>query len=234
MDSNVDESITKIYEKQQTMSGSEEEAMQFLNVLENHEDLNVNIEGKESPIKIPLKSWNKIIKKIPEEDSYSLAYICFSLVNEVQENEIWGIKKSGEPDEAEVFQDVFFNTVLEPSVPHEIPFAMCEEDFSQFTDYFNQKEEDERTLKLSNEDWNKKDLKEKEETEEKEKEKEDEGQSITEVKQIIEDKDGVKKLITTKTVTSSQTVYKKKIQPTKEKEKVINIQPEQKVKELIQ
>ena len=166
MDSNIDESITKIYEKQQTMSGSEEEAMQFLNVLESHEDLNVNIEGNDTPIKIPLQSWNKIIKKIPEEDSYSLAYICFSLVNEVQENEIWGIKKSGEPDDNEVFQDVFFNTVLEPSVPHEIPFAMCEEDFSQFTDYFNQKEEDERTIKLSNEDWNKKDLKEKEETEE--------------------------------------------------------------------
>ena len=76
MDSNIDESITKIYEKQQTMSGSEEEAMQFLNVLESHEDLNVNIEGNDTPIKIPLQSWNKIIKKIPEEDSYSLAYIC--------------------------------------------------------------------------------------------------------------------------------------------------------------
>ena len=61
MDSNIDESITKIYEKQQTMNGSEEEALQFLNVLDNHEDLNVNIEGKENPIKIPLKSWEYIL-----------------------------------------------------------------------------------------------------------------------------------------------------------------------------
>ena len=153
MDSNIDESITKIYEKQQTMNGSEEEAKQFLNILEKHEDLNVNIESNEIPIKLPLKSWNKIVKKMSEEESFSLAYICFSLVNEVEENEIWGIRKNGETDDSEVFQDVFFNTVLEASIPHEIPFAMCEEDFSQFTDYFNQKEADERNIQLSNEYW---------------------------------------------------------------------------------
>ena len=235
MDSNIDESITKIYEQEQTMSGSEEEAMQFLKVLDNHKDVNVNIEGNEIPIKIPLKSWKTIIEKIPEEQSYSLAYICFSLVNEVQENEIWGIRKNGETNDAEVFQDVFFNTVLEASVPHEIPFTMCEEDFSQFTDYFNQKEADDRNIKLSNEDWIKENIpKEKEETEAKEKDKEDENQNLTEVKkEIIEDKDGVKKIVTTKTVTSSQTIYKKKIQPTKEKEKekIINIPPEPKEKE---
>ena len=200
MDSNIDESITKIYEKQQTMNGSEEEAMQFLNVLDNHEDLNVNIEGQENPIKIPLKSWKQIIKKIPEEESFSLAYICFSLVNEVQENEIWSLRKSADSEDNDAFQDVFFNTVLEASVPHEIPFVMCEEDFSQFTDYFKQKEEDERTLKLSNEDWNKENLimkdKEKEKEETQEKEKEDENQNTTEVtKQIVEDKDGVKKIL---------------------------------------
>ena len=167
MDSNIDESITKIYEKQQTMSGSEEQATQFLKVLENHSDLNVNIEENDTPIKISKKSWNKIIKMIPEEENYSLAYICFSLVNEIPENEIWGIRKSGEPEEAEVFQDVFFNTVLEASVPHEIPFAMCEEDFSQFTDYFNQKETNDRNIKLTNEEW----IKENEKEKEKEKEK---------------------------------------------------------------
>ena len=113
MDSNIDESITKIYEKQQTMNGSEEEAMQFLNVLDNHQDLNVSIEGQENPIKIPLKSWKQIIKKIPEEESFSLAYICFSLVNEVQENEIWSLRKNGDSEDNDAFQDVFFNTVLE-------------------------------------------------------------------------------------------------------------------------
>ena len=224
MDSNIDESITQIYEKQQTMSGSEEEAMQFLNILDNHEDLNIKIKDKEEePVKISLKSWNQIIKKIPEEESYALEYICFSLVKDVPENEIWGLNKSPESGDEDTFQDVFFNTVLEASVPHEIPFVMCEEDFSQFTDYFNQKEEEDRNLKLSNEDWNKENLMNKEKEETESKEKEDENQNTTEVtKQIVEDKDGVKKLITTKTVTSTQTIYKKKIQPTKDKEKDVD------------
>ena len=72
MDSNIEGSITKIYEKQQTMSGSEDEAMQFLQVLENHPEVNVNIENNDTPIKLKQKSWNKIIKMITEEDSYSL------------------------------------------------------------------------------------------------------------------------------------------------------------------
>ena len=105
MDSNIEGSITKIYEKQQTMSGSEEEATQFMQILENHPDLSVNIENNETPIKFKLKSWNKIIKMIPEEDSYSLSYICFSLVEEVKENEIWGLRKNADLNEAEVFQD---------------------------------------------------------------------------------------------------------------------------------
>ena len=124
MDSNIDESITKIYEKQQTMNGSEEEAIQFLNILEKHEGLNVNIESNEIPIKLPLKSWNKIIKMTSEEESFSLAYICFSLVNEVEENEIWGIRKNGETDDSEVFRGAFFDTVQEASTPHEIPLIL--------------------------------------------------------------------------------------------------------------
>ena len=219
MDSNIEGSITKIYEKQQTMSGSEEEAMQFIQVLENHPEISVNIEDNDTPIKIKLNSWNKIIKMIPEEKSYSLSYICFSLVDEVQENEIWGLRKSMEPNDAEVFQDVFFNTVLEASVPHEIPFAMCEEDFSQFTDYFNQKETSDRNIKLANEDWIKDNIKEKDkEKEETTEAKDDEDKKLTEVKQqVIEDKDGEKRIITTKTLTQSQTVYKKKNPTTKRK-----------------
>ena len=222
MDSNIEGSITKIYEKQQTMSGSEDEAMQFLQVLENHPEVNVNIENNDIPIKLKQKSWNKIIKMIPEEDSYSLSYICFSLVDEVQENEIWGLRKNAEQNEAEVFQDVFFNTVLEASVPHEIPFAMCEEDFSQFTDYFNQKETNDKNIKLSNEEWIKDNLKDKEKEKEEttEAKDDDDNKKLTEVKQqVIEDKDGVKRIVTTKTLTQSQTVYKKKIQPQKDKEK---------------
>ena len=124
MDSNIDESITKIYEKQQTMNDSEEEYIHFLKTLEKHEDLNVIIEGNEIPIKLPLKSWNKIVKKMSEEESFSLAYICFSSVKEVEENEIWGIRKNGETDDSEVFRGAFFDTVQEASTPHEIPLIL--------------------------------------------------------------------------------------------------------------
>jgi len=54
--------------------------------------------------------------------------------------------------------------------------------------------------------------------------KDDEDNKRTEVKQqVIEDKDGTKKIITTKTLTQSQTVYRKKIQPQKDKEKIKEI-----------
>ena len=116
---NIDSSITKIYEKQQTTSGTEEEALEYLQVLEQHNELNVIIEEQtDTPIKISSKSWDTIIKLMPEEKKYSLAFICFSLVNEIEENEIWGIRKNAESGEETVLQDVFFNIDLEASTPH--------------------------------------------------------------------------------------------------------------------
>ena len=54
---NIDSSITKIYEKQQTASGTEEEALEYLQVLEQHNELNVIIEEQtDTPIKISSKS----------------------------------------------------------------------------------------------------------------------------------------------------------------------------------
>ena len=152
MTENIESSITKIYEKQQTMDGTEEEALEYLQVLEQHNVLNVIIEEQtDTPIKISRKSWDNIIRLMPEEKKYSLAFICFSLIDEIEENEIWGIKKNPETGEEVVLQDVFFNTVLEAATPHEVPFVMCEDDFSQFTDYFNQKEKEDksREIKLS-------------------------------------------------------------------------------------
>ena len=152
MTENIDSSITKIYEKQQTMTGTEEEALEYLQVLEQHNNLNVIIEEKvDTPIKISSKSWDNIIRLIPEEKKYSLAFICFSAIDEIEESQIWGIRKNPETGEEIVLQDVFFNTVLEASIPHEVPFVMCEDDFSQFTDYFNQKEKEakSRQVKLS-------------------------------------------------------------------------------------
>jgi hypothetical protein len=152
MDTNIDSSITKIYEREQTMNGTEEEAVLYLKALARHSELNVTFEDQDNPIKMASKSWDKIIDMMPEEKKYSLAFIVFSLTDEIEENEIWGIRKNPENGEEVVLQDVFFNTILEASVPHDVPFIMCEDDFSQFTDYFNQKEAKNRKLKLSYEE----------------------------------------------------------------------------------
>ena len=236
---NIDSSITKIYEKQQTTSGTEEEALEYLQVLERHSDLNAIIgENTDTPIKISSKSWDTIVRLIPEEKKYSLAFICFSLVNEIEENEIWGIKKNPETGEETVLKDVFFNTLLEASTPHDVPFVMCEDDFSIFTDYFNQKEKEakNRKIKLSEdlalgaenvEDTGKDLEKEEEKEKEKEEEKENEGYEIK--TEVIEDKNGVKRLVTTKTTTSHTTVIQPKYdsKDEKQKEKIIKIEPKQ-------
>ena len=209
---NIDSSITKIYEKQQTMSGTEEEALEYLQVLEQHNELNVIIEeNTDTPIKMSSKSWDKIIRLMPEEKKYSLAFICFSLINEIEENEIWGIRKNAETGEEMVLQDVFFNTVLEASVPHEVPFIMCEDDFSQFTDYFNQKEKESKNRKIKlSEDLTLGEQKiELPKEKKEEKKEEDNGYEIK--TEIIEDKNGVTRMVTTKVTTSHSTVFEPKV-----------------------
>ena len=235
MSENIDSSITKIYEQQQTMNGTEEEALEYLQVLEQHSDLNVVIEEKtDTPIKISSKSWDKIIRLMPEEKKYSLAFICFSLIDEIEENEIWGIRKNPETGEEVVLQDVFFNTVLEASTPHELPFVMCEDDFSQFTDYFNQKEKEAKNTKIKlsedlglGEEQLENIDKQKEIQQQKEKEREQE--PAYEIKtEVIEDKNGVTRLVQTKILTSHETVIEPKISVDTnkdEKEKVIIIPP---------
>ena len=204
---NIDSSITKIYEKQQTMSGTEEDALEYLQVLERHKDLNVVIEEQiETPIKLSTKSWDKIVSLMPEEKKYSLAFLCFSLIDEIEENEIWGIRKNPQTGEETVLQDVFFNTVLEASAPHDVPFVMCDDDFSQFTDYFNQIENEpkNRAIKVS-EDLAKAEQKIVPKKEEKKEEDEDQGYEIK--KEIIEDKNGVTRVVTTKVKKTTNTVY---------------------------
>ena len=211
MTENIDSSITKIYEKQQTMTGTEEEALEYLQVLEQHNNLNVIIEEKvDTPIKISSKSWDNIIRLIPEEKKYSLAFICFSAIDEIEESQIWGIRKNPETGEEIVLQDVFFNTVLEASIPHEVPFVMCEDDFSQFTDYFNQKEKEakSRQVKLSEdlglgEEQLENIEKQKEILQQKE-QKEEEEPTYEIKKEIIEDKDGVTRLVETKILVSHE------------------------------
>ena len=74
MDDNVDTAITKIYEQQQTTSGTEEDAIEYLKILEKHHVLNAIIEDSDIPIKFSNKSWDKIVELMDEEKKYSLAF----------------------------------------------------------------------------------------------------------------------------------------------------------------
>ena len=156
MDTNINESITKIYEKEQTMNGTEEEAEEYLKILETHENLYVTNETIDNPIPLPQTSWNRILQLIQEDKKYSISYICFSSTNEIEENDIWSIKRKPENEEEVELKEVFFNTMLEPATPHDIPFDMSDDDFNIFNDYFNQKETKPSKLKLTKHDDGKK------------------------------------------------------------------------------
>ena len=140
----IESFISKIYENHSTGFGTEEESLKYLQVIEQHRNINAIIgEYLNTSIKISTKSWYTIIKLIPEEKKYSLSFICFSTTNEIEENEIWSIKKTIPEIEEKILNLLFFNPTLEPSTPNDIPFVMCNEDFSIITDYFNQEIEEE-------------------------------------------------------------------------------------------
>lgn len=77
MDSNIDSTITKIYENQQTMNGTEEEAEQYLQVLEQHPELSVTFEDPDFPTKFSSKSWDRIIQLMDEEKKIFPSFYSF-------------------------------------------------------------------------------------------------------------------------------------------------------------
>ena len=145
MNSEYDTSITKIYEQKKTTDGTEEEALEYIKVLDKHDSLQVIFPESEDQIKLSNNSWEVILKKIPEEKIYSLGYIVFSATDEIEEDDVWGIKKH-DTEETTMLKDVFFISMLDTAKRHEVPFEMTEEDFSKFTDYFNKKESKENNL----------------------------------------------------------------------------------------
>jgi hypothetical protein len=191
------------------MNGTEEEAEEYLKILETHENLYVTNETIDNPIPLPQTSWNRILQLIQEDKKYSISYICFSSTNEIEENDIWSIKRKPENEEEVELKEVFFNTMLEPATPHDIPFDMSDDDFNIFNDYFNQKETKPSKLKLTKHDDGKKgkmgvtDYKE----------------EIPNVKydttEKIESDNGIEKIITTKKAVQ----FEKKIVPVVPKEK---------------
>ena len=140
----IDSTLTKISENHHICSGIEEEAEEYLQVLEKHPELNISFEDPDFPLKFSIKSWKRIIQLMDEEKKYSLAFIVFSMINEVEESDIWGIRIN------EQYEENGDDKVLEASLPPDAPIIMCEDDINQFTDYSNQKEAKTRKIEFSN------------------------------------------------------------------------------------
>ena len=79
---------TQIYERQRTQTGTEEEAKQFISVLQNHKNLEVTTNiTEEEIIYLPVKSFEKIVKYMEEMMKYALGYIIFSSTRTIEEFE---------------------------------------------------------------------------------------------------------------------------------------------------
>ena len=77
---------TQMYERQRTQTGTEEEAKQFISVLQNHKNLEVTTNiTEEEIIYLPVKSFEKIVKYMEEMMKYALGYIIFSSTRTIEE-----------------------------------------------------------------------------------------------------------------------------------------------------
>ena len=82
----------KVYEKKRTLSGTFDEANKYLEILQNHPDLNVTFyldsdQEEKSVIPLKLESWHKIKKLLSEQPQYTLGHILFSSIKTIEEFE---------------------------------------------------------------------------------------------------------------------------------------------------
>ena len=114
MDDNNDDSndltIREIYETFNSTI-TVKDAEEYLKILEQHSMLSVSFKDQGFLIIFSSESWRKIIQMMDEEKKYSLAYIFFSITNEVDENDIWVISKNVQSLDKVELQD-FFSLII--------------------------------------------------------------------------------------------------------------------------
>ena len=196
----IDSTTIKLEENIITSNSTEEEAEEYFKVLYQHPDLNISFEDPDFPLKFSTKSWERIIQLMDEEKIYSLAFIIFSMTNEVEESDIWIIKKNKQNGESGD------DKVIEALLPQETPILMGEDDFNQFTEYFNQKESKIKKIQISN----KKELQLHGKELDGIQMKEEVNQPVEIASKIIKDKNDIKRENTIK-ATSSTLVFQKPI-----------------------
>ena len=90
----------RIYETKRTFIGTEEEANEYINILERHLILDIFFEDYNKTYPIPTQSWEKIVKLMSEPMKYTLKYVIFSVVrknkNYIYVSENWGQSRKQE------------------------------------------------------------------------------------------------------------------------------------------
>ena len=129
---------TQIYERQRTQTGTEEEAKQFISVLQNHKNLEVTTNiTEEEIIYLPVKSFEKIVKYMEEMMKYALGYIIFSSTRTIEEFESREFLRRVLKKRTMV-RDVFFNPYVKNST-HLNKVKFKKNEFNKFDLFFSKR-----------------------------------------------------------------------------------------------
>ena len=129
---------TQIYERQRTQTGTEEEAKQFISVLQNHKNLEVTTNIKEEKIiYLPIKSFEKTVKLMEEMMKYALVYIIFSSARTIEEFESREFLRRVLKKRTMV-RDVFFNPYVKNSI-HLNKVKFQKNEFNKFDLFFSKR-----------------------------------------------------------------------------------------------
>ncbi len=129
---------TQIYERQRTQTGTEEEAKQFISVLQNHKNLEVTTNiTEEEIIYLPVRSFEKIVKYMEEMMKYALGYIIFSSTRTIEEFESREFLRRVLKKRTMV-RDVFFNPYVKNST-HLNKVKFKKNEFNKFDLFFSKR-----------------------------------------------------------------------------------------------
>jgi hypothetical protein len=117
--------------------GTEEEARQFIAILEKHNNLEVITKIEEEYIPLPLKSWNKIINYMSEMMKYALSYVIFSTTRTIEEFESREFLRRVLKKRTMV-RDVFFNPDVKTSL-HLPKVEFKSNEFKKFEKFFSKR-----------------------------------------------------------------------------------------------
>ena len=176
-------------QKEENIKSDDVKADKYELIIDKHDKLNVTLENSKENLPLTKKSWEKIIKLMPEEKTYALNYVFFSLTKTSEvttTREIKSIRKGGE-------KEGYFKKKVPTDNKLKLHFSLNKKEFDIFDKYFKNKSkginvEEEKQIEESKKEESKKEEPKKEGKKKgKEKTKEEEKQKVEEVKAEVEE-----------------------------------------------